>query len=147
MPIALSTKNTFPIWLAGDGAEPMETRPVFICRHITVAERCMIPERVNAIAQIADYAQAHAALGVMLREFITGWKNMIGRDGQAIPFDGNFIAILTGTESFELAGLIANRSGPDETEKKSSPSCSSSAQGISVQTAESEPAAVTSGQP
>lgn len=135
MPLAFDKDATTPIWLESDANKPIETRPVFLARFLTrremrkfretLTQRSAEIDALNKARQDGtplprvDGDAVFADIVGVIRACITGWRNMIGPDGVAIPFDGDFDAVLSEySEFWELAYACLNKPRADAEDKK-----------------------------
>lgn len=125
MPIALNPKRTLWVHLASDENE--DPKPEFETRFLTKAEvddALAIME--SADSGSGDYDTAHDKVSAALASNVVGWRNMVGRDGNPIPYDAaddkRFDKLLTGLEKFELLLLTVTAPRLTEVDRKKSTS-------------------------
>lgn len=136
MPLALDVTATFEIVLESDAGKSPETRPVFVCRYLSGRELRQVAEALDSLDAAASGAEAIDKVFEQLERFVTGWENMIGRDGAEIPCEpGRLADLLTIGEAQELAAK-AMASGPQAADLKKSASQSPSEPDCSAMDAE-----------
>jgi hypothetical protein len=133
MPIALSPKQTFEVWLDCDADEPMESRPVFIARHLTAEDVMVLHAEADKARACKTYGESLPILDAALAKHVTGWRNMV-REGQPVPF-GKCSSVCSEPELFELAVKLVQNSELSEDAKKKSRSRPKSAGAASATTA------------
>jgi hypothetical protein len=108
MPISADPDKTAEYVLPTDADKPADTRPTFICRFMTkreyvthgdiIAKARSSPATPEGDAECYHLLQQAIAIGVV------GWRNMVDRDGNPVPFStDNFDAVLSDLEIWELA--------------------------------------------
>jgi hypothetical protein len=129
VPISLSTKRTFPIWLDSDAEEPMETRPVFMCRFLSADEVIDLQEAAReAFRPGTLYTDSRQRACAALAGKIVGWRNMRDAQGQEIAWGTRPLsAVCTFEELSELAEKAWRQSELSEVDLKKSTSPSASA--------------------
>lgn len=128
MPIALDPNARLNLVLDADLDKPAETRPTFLAHYMTSSERDRVEQNMREAAKDIELPANVALLEEGLGILLTGWRNLVDREGQPIPFAVQTDAdgmrrvptqdILTHDERFDLviAGVTAARLG--EMDKK-----------------------------
>lgn len=107
MPIALDPTQTCEITLDSDADKPADQRPAFIARYLTCREQRSLGELIDAPAEGPAWMETASAI---LALQLSGWRNVMARDGQPIPFavtDGKLTAALDVFTPMEIWEIIA----------------------------------------
>ena len=109
MPLALDPSETVPVSLKIDAAKPDGARPTFLLRFLTCREVLTVERMTKVAFDEKDNAVGLEKLNDVLRVGLTGWRNVIGRDGEPVPFSIEAVDdVLTMGEKWELAYCIAS---------------------------------------
>ena len=137
MPIATNPKARFEIVLTSDKDRPAAERPVWVYRHLTMAEEA---ELMGLWAEIntADASAATAATFSAVRFGLIECRNLVDLEGQPVkgkPESAALENILSTNEAMELIAKIIAEIHLGEPVKKKSDSPSASSTGRSAKTA------------
>ncbi len=116
MPISLDPNATLEIEIVQDG----EPKPVLICRFLSCRD-VMEVDRLYADATTGGKSteEQNTIINQAIRVIVTGWKNVIDRDGQAVPFnDEGMNRAFTPMEKILMVKLLPNEIATSELEKK-----------------------------
>lgn len=117
MPRCLEPGDTFDIWLDFDADRPLESRPVFVCKTLSVRQCASLSKAFDAVFENASgtFEDLHSRVCEELCKVISGWRNMGGREFS----HGEMLELLTSNEIFELVRKIIRGESLSTEEKKS----------------------------
>jgi hypothetical protein len=115
MPIALDG-DTVEVYLSGDEAKPVETRPAFVCRYLTCRQVLAYEKALKAAHEEKDQEKINDLLNKALGIIIVSQKNMTG----------DLDDLLSVQEKWELAYRAPDAVQLSELDKKKSLSRSES---------------------
>jgi hypothetical protein len=111
MPLALDPNETTDVVLAVDEDKPAETRPTFSVRYLTSRQWLAVSKLVKEADDAPNDDEAAPLLDQALAAMVIGWRNMIQRDGTAMPYaPGREAEILTIREKGIWSSAPAARS-------------------------------------
>lgn len=119
MPLALDPEQKIVISLQLDQNKSEEVRPSFIVRFLSGRDRRKISENINEALKSKSDDDSEKLIFDAVKIGLVGWKNIVNRAGEVIPFDINLLPeILTDLEMWELIGLMLKKTRLSEIDLK-----------------------------
>jgi len=78
MPLFLEPGKKLAIWLESDEHKPIESRPVFFVRSLSMRQQEALSDVVDEVSNRESTKELFQANCDLLNEHITGWANMSG---------------------------------------------------------------------
>jgi hypothetical protein len=108
--------------LRADRNKPLEKRPMFICKFLTVSKSRATQKLSDDAFETKDNAQCMALLIQAIQTCVVGWKNFVDEAGSPIEFsESALVDRLTNRELWELARGCANAITEDDLKNSASP--------------------------
>lgn len=124
MPLVTRPGETFRVRLKKDKerfADRPELCPFFEFRAVSCDEWKRIGAAVDDPRAFATGAHLLDALAALLADYLVGWGNMNGPEGEILFEPSRLLAMVSQSELWELVDLLAGQ-GVGEDERKNSPS-------------------------
>jgi len=114
MPIALEPNLKFPVVLDSDADKPVESRPTFYSRSLTMREQQKLSEEMDESLQNKTTDEIFQATCKLLKKYLVGWSNM----GSFAFEDCDLQSLLSHNEARELLRKILANQFLQHDEKK-----------------------------
>jgi len=114
MPIALEPNLKFPVVLDSDSKKPVESRPTFFARSLTMREQQTLSLEMEESLTKETTQEIFNATCELLRKYLIGWSNMGSHDFQSCDLQD----LLSHSEARELLRKILANQFVQADEKK-----------------------------
>lgn len=121
MPRATEPGLRYEIWLDFDESKPIETRPIFICRALSMRDQAAIANAQHSLAETSSTQELNERVIDTLCLCVVGWKNMTDQTGASIEFSREALCeVLNFAEAYELMRKSVRACQISEEDKKKS---------------------------